>query len=226
MAGPLAGIRVLDFGMAAVGPLATTYLRLLGADVIKIEQPKGDIVRRPSGPTMQGMGITFIANNYTKRGLCLDLKTDEDREIACKLIATADVVLDNFRSGDIMERLGLGYEVQPQIIPTSVAGLTRYTGYVTTGAVPGPLGSARPNIVPDQAFPTALGYLSVSAVHNGIWARLCAALGRQELSTDPRFVTNAERVKNREVLIPILEGIFKKKAAWQWEQVLKAHGVP
>src|SRR3989442_12580598 len=102
MAGPLAGIRVLDFGMAAVGPLATTYLGLLGADVIKIEQPKGDIVRRPSGPTMQGMGITFIANNYTKRGLCLDLMTDEDREIACKLIETPDVAHEKFLSGEFL----------------------------------------------------------------------------------------------------------------------------
>jgi crotonobetainyl-CoA:carnitine CoA-transferase CaiB-like acyl-CoA transferase len=313
MAGPLAGVRVLDFGMAAVGPLATTYLGLLGADVIKIEQPTGDIVRRPSGPTMQGMGITFIANNYTKRGLCLDLKKDEDREIAFKLVATADVVLDNFRSGDIMERLGLGYKVQrtinPQIIylqasaygnrgpwkgmlshewmtqaaggytslngkpggepeflrgtanldwngamincigllaalylrrktgrgmkletsqlhTTILAGLTRYAEYFTTGTVPDPMGSSRPNIVPDQAFPTALGDISVSAVHNGIWARLCAALGRQELLTDTRFVTNTERVKNREVLIPLLEATFKKKAAWQWEQILKIHGVP
>jgi CoA:oxalate CoA-transferase len=313
MAGPLAGIRVLDFGMAAVGPLATTYLGLLGADVIKIEQPKGDIVRRPSGPTMQGMGITFIGNNYTKRGLCLDLKNDKDREVACKLVATADVVLDNFRSGDIMERLGLGYEVQRKINPkiiylqasaygnrgpwkgmlshewmtqaaggytslngkpggeqeflrgtanldwnaamincagllaalyvrhktgrgmkletsqlhsTILAGLTRYSEYLTTGTVPGPMGSSRPNIVPDQAFLTALGYISISAVHNGIWARLCEALGRPDLIQDPRFVTNTERVKNREELIPILAEIFSKKAAWQWEQTLKEHGVP
>jgi crotonobetainyl-CoA:carnitine CoA-transferase CaiB-like acyl-CoA transferase len=313
MAGPLAGIRVLDFGMAAVGPLAATYLGLLGADVIKIEQPGGDIVRRPSGPTMQGMGTTFIGNNYTKRGLCLDLKKDEDREIARRLIATADVVLDNFRSGDIMERLGLGYEVQRQVNPqiiylqasaygnrgpwkgmlshewmtqaaggytslngklggapeffrgtanldwnaaminclgllaalylrrkigrgmkletsqlhaTVLAGLTRYAEYFATGTVPGPTGSTRPNIVPDQAFPTALGYLSVSAVHNGIWARLCEALGRRELIADPRFVTNTERVRNREVLIPLLAETFKKKAAWQWEQALKAHGIP
>ncbi len=236
MAGPLAGIRVLDFGMAAVGPLAATYLGLLGVDVIKIAQPSGDIVRRPSGPTMHGMGTTFIGNNYTKRGLCLDLKQDAGREIAYKLIATADVVLDSFRSGDIMERLGLGYEVQRQINPqiiylqasaygnrgpwkgmlshewmtqaaggytslngqaggepeflrgtanldwngamincigllaalhfrrktgrgmkletsqlhcTVLAGLTRYAEYFTTGTVPGPMGSARPNIVPD-----------------------------------------------------------------------------
>ena len=313
MAGPLKDIRVLDFGMAAVGPLATTYLGLLGADVIKVEQPSGDIVRRPSGPTMQGMGITFIANNYTKRGVCLDLKNDAEREIACKLVATADVTLDNFRSGDIMERLGLGYEVQrkvnPQIIylqasafgnrgpwkgmlshewmtqaaggytslngkhagepeflrgtanldwnaamlncvgllaalyvrrktgrgmkietsqlhATALAGLTRYAEYFSTENVPERMGSSRPNIVPDQAFPTALGEISVSVIHNGVWARLCEALGLPELITDTRFVTNTERVKNRETLIPLLEAIFKKKAAWQWEEILKAHGVP
>lgn len=313
MAGPLEGIRVLDFGMAAVGPLATTYLGLLGADVIKVEQPSGDIVRRPSGPTMGGMGTTFIGNNHTKRGVCLDLKDDAEREVACKLVATADVTLDNFRSGDIMERLGLGYEVQRRINPriiylqasafgnrgpwkgmlshewmtqaaggytslngkpggkpeflrgtanldwnaamlncigllaalyvrrktgrgmkietsqlhaTALAGLTRYAEYFSTGAVPERMGSARPHIVPDQAFATGLGAISVSVIHNGVWARLCEALDLPELATDPRFVTNAARVTNRQVLIPLLEARFKNKAAWQWEQALTAHGVP
>jgi crotonobetainyl-CoA:carnitine CoA-transferase CaiB-like acyl-CoA transferase len=113
-----------------------------------------------------------------------------------------------------------------QLHSTVLAGLTRYAEYFATGTVPGPMDSARPNIVPDQAFPTALGSISVSAVHNGIWARLCGALGRQELVTDSRFVSNAARVNNREVLVPLLEETFKKKAAWQWEQILKAHGVP
>ena len=313
MAGPLKDIRVLDFGMAAVGPLAATYLGLLGADVIKVEHPRGDIVRRPSGPTMGGMGTTFIGNNHTKRAVCLDLKNDTEREIARKLVATADVTLDNFRSGDIMERLGLGYEVQRKINPriiylqasafgtrgpwkgmlshewmtqaaggytslngkpggepeflrgtanldwnaamlncigllaalyvrsktgrgmkietsqlhaTALAGLTRYAEYFSTGKVPERMGSSRPNIVPDQAFSTALGEISVSVIHNGMWARLCEALNLSQLIRDPRFVTNAERIKNRETLVALLEAHFKKKAAWQWEAVLKAHGVP
>ncbi len=313
MAGPLEGIRVLDFGMAAVGPLAATYLGLLGADVIKIEQPTGDIVRRPSGPTMQGMGTTFIGNNYTKRGICLDLKKDGDREVALRLIASADVVVDNFRSGEVMERLGLGYEVQRRVNPgiiylqasafgnrgpwkgmlshewmtqaaggytsmngkpegkpeflrgtahldwnaamvncigllvalyvrrrtgrgmkietsqlhsTILAGLTRYTEYFATGVAPRPMGSSRPYVVPDQAFPTALGYISVSAIHSGIWARLCQALGRQDLMQDPRFATPERRVQNRSELIPLLEETFRKKAAWQWEEILRKHRVP
>ena len=75
---PWKAFRVLDFGMAAVGPLSATYLGVLGADVIKIEQPTGDVVRRGSGATMQGMGCTFIGNNYTKRGMMLDLKDETD----------------------------------------------------------------------------------------------------------------------------------------------------
>ena len=62
-------------------------------------------------------GTTFIGNNYTKRGPYLDLKQDQDRAFAGRLIATADVMLDNFRSGDIMERLCLGYEVQRRVNP-------------------------------------------------------------------------------------------------------------
>jgi crotonobetainyl-CoA:carnitine CoA-transferase CaiB-like acyl-CoA transferase len=113
-----------------------------------------------------------------------------------------------------------------QLHGTILAGLTRYAEYFATDEVPGPAGSARPNIVPDQAFPTALGYLGVSAIHNGIWGRLCEAIGRQDLIVDSRFVNNRERVKNRAVLIPLLEETFKKKAAWQWERVLRARGVP
>ncbi len=64
MDGSLTGIRVLDFGMAAVGPIAAEYLGELGADVIKVESPQGDIVRRGK-PTLRGMGHTFLGNNLT-----------------------------------------------------------------------------------------------------------------------------------------------------------------
>lgn len=107
-AGPLAGLLVLDFGQAAVGPVAASYLGMLGATVIKVEQPRGDSVRIGL-PTMRGTGSTFIGNNVTKFGLVLDLKDPLDRKRAIELAGCADVVIDNFRSPEVMSRLGLDY---------------------------------------------------------------------------------------------------------------------
>ena len=72
-----------------------------------------------------------------------------------------------------------------QLQSTVTGGFTRLTEYFASGESPKPMGSARPNIVPDQAFLTALGYISVSVVHNGIWGRLCQALDLPELADDP-----------------------------------------
>src|SRR5262249_51778394 len=105
---PLEGIRILDLGMAAVGPIAAEYLGELGADVIKVEQPTGDILRRGDLVTRS---TGFTGNNPSKRGITLDLKSDDDRRIALALVRTADVLMENFRSPEVLERLGLGWEV-------------------------------------------------------------------------------------------------------------------
>ena len=107
--GALSGLLVLDFGQAAVGPVAASYLGMMGATVIKVEQPTGDTVRRGL-PTMRGTSTTFIGNNLTKRGVMLDMKTPQGIADAKRLIAKADVLIENFRSPAVMERLGLGYE--------------------------------------------------------------------------------------------------------------------
>ena len=89
------------------------------------------------------------------------------------------------------------------------------------------VGSASEGTSPRNVYATSDGgWVAISASTQAMTERLFAAIGRDDLNADPKFKTNAERVKNREALIPLLEGIFKKKAAWQWEQVLKAHGVP
>ncbi|GAC1540504.1 MAG: CoA transferase [Candidatus Velthaea sp.] len=108
-AGALSGTLVLDFGQAAVGPVAACYLGMMGATVIKVEQPSGDMVRS-GAPNMQGTSTTFIGNNLTKYGVVLDLKTPEGQAAVKRLIAKADVLIENFRSPEIMERLGLGYD--------------------------------------------------------------------------------------------------------------------
>ena len=111
---------VLDFGQAAVGPVAAEWMGMLGATVIKVVRaPKGDFARWAT-PLIGGMGTKFIGNNLTRLGVVVDLKTAEGLERAKLLIANADVLIETFRSPAIMERLGLGYgvmaEVNPQLI--------------------------------------------------------------------------------------------------------------
>ncbi len=310
--GPLSGLRVLDFGQAAVGPIAAEYLGWLGADVIKVESPRGDTVRG-TRPSLSGTGHTFLGNNLGKRGVMLDLKDEAGRAQALRLIASADVLVENFRSPEVMRRLGLGYELlrahNPRLIylqssaygprgpmhgmtsnewfTQAAAGLTSVTGeaggrqefsrgtatldwggaftnlqailvalhvrertgrgtfiqtsqlqstiagatsriaeYLASGHAPGPLGSARPNVVPDQAFACADGYLAVAVPHDGFWPRLCDALGLRELRDDPRFATNGARVEHREALIPLIEACFREREAEEWVRLLHAAGVP
>jgi len=114
----LEGIRVLDLTNVLAGPFATIHLALLGAEVIKIENPKeGDLARKLGNvPELNAklMGTSFLAQNANKKSMTLNLKSDEGKEIFKKLTETADVVVENFRPG-VMERLGLSYEKLKQI---------------------------------------------------------------------------------------------------------------
>lgn len=125
----LAGIRVLDLTNVLSGPFATLHLALLGAEVIKIENPTdGDLARKlgcvPKYNQML-MGTSFLAQNANKKSLTLNLKAPEGKEIFRKLAATADVVVENFRP-DVMGRLGLSYEVlrtvNPRLIYCGISG--------------------------------------------------------------------------------------------------------
>lgn len=104
---PLAGVRVIDLTRLLPGGYATQWLADFGADVIKVEDPRGGDPGRWSAPVVDGMRLNFIALNRNKRSLALDLKAPEGQEALRRLIATADVVIESFRPG-VMERLGLG----------------------------------------------------------------------------------------------------------------------
>ena len=119
----LAGVRVLDLTNVLSGPFATLHLALLGAEVIKIENPKdGDLARKLGNVprlNQELMGTSFLAQNANKKSVTLNLKTPEAREVFLRLAATADVVVENFRPG-VMERLGLAYEVLSKVNPRLV----------------------------------------------------------------------------------------------------------
>jgi formyl-CoA transferase len=116
MPGPLEGIRVIDLTAIVLGPLATMHLADMGADVIKIEPPEGDVIRAPGNAKTPKMGPIFLAANRNKRSLCLDLKQPEAVAVVKRLAATADVLVHNSRPQAI-ERLGLGYEAMRTVNP-------------------------------------------------------------------------------------------------------------
>jgi crotonobetainyl-CoA:carnitine CoA-transferase CaiB-like acyl-CoA transferase len=135
MPGPLTGIRVLDFTAVVSGPFATMFLADQGADVLKIEPIGGDSVRR-SGVSVDKAGefsALFISSNRGKRSLSIDIKSTAGREVLVKLVAHADVVVQNFRPG-AMERLGLGAEQlrarDPRLIYVSISGVGDTGPYV------------------------------------------------------------------------------------------------
>ncbi|MBT6273152.1 MAG: CoA transferase [Chromatiales bacterium] len=126
MQAPLEGIRVLDLSHALAGPHCSTMLADYGAEVFKLETPlTGDIARAWGVPLPGGENSYFVALHRNKRGLSVDLKSEQGKKIFLDLVDNVDVVLENFRVGSL-ERLGLGYEVakarNPGIIYCSVSG--------------------------------------------------------------------------------------------------------
>jgi CoA:oxalate CoA-transferase len=119
----LDGLRVLDLTNVLSGPFATLHLALLGADVIKIENPRdGDLARKLGvRPVLNDrlMGTSFLAQNANKKSVTLNLKAPEGKAIFRELVKTADVLVENFRP-DVMERLELGYEALAEINPTLI----------------------------------------------------------------------------------------------------------
>jgi CoA:oxalate CoA-transferase len=98
--------------------------------------------------------------------------------------------------------------------------------YTTTGEIPGPLGARHPSITPFEALPTADGHMIIAAGNDGLYAKMCAALGRPELATDPRFISNELRSRSQPVLHEILAGVLKQHPTRHWIAVLEKAGVP
>jgi crotonobetainyl-CoA:carnitine CoA-transferase CaiB-like acyl-CoA transferase len=117
---PFEGIRVIDITHVLAGPFAAYQLAVLGADVIKVEHPGEPDQSRGAGTDKElnrgNMGTAFLTQGSNKRSITLDLKQDRDREILKKLVATADVFVENYRPG-AFEALGLGYDVLSKINP-------------------------------------------------------------------------------------------------------------
>ncbi len=132
----LEGIVVLDLTRVLAGPFAGMMLADMGADVIKIETPGTGDDSRQFAPMVNGESSYYMNLNRNKRGITLNLKSEKGREVFHKLVAKADVVLENFRPG-VMDRLGFSYEelseINPRIVYGCVSGFGHYGPYSHRG---------------------------------------------------------------------------------------------
>ena len=152
---PLAGITVLDFGQIYQGPYATLLMARAGADVIKIEPPSGEPLRRnPAGP---GTRFAFAMLNSNKRAVTLNLKAEQGRALLREMARRADVLLENFSAGT-MDDLGVGYEVLRAVNPRLV---------YATGTGFGISGPDRDTLAMDLTIQAASGIMSVTGMQDG-----------------------------------------------------------
>ena len=121
---PLAGLKVLDFSRVLAGPFAGRMLADLGADVVKVEPPDGDVTRL-WGKVVGGLPGYYHQQNAGKRNICVDLRAAGAREMVLELVSRADILIENYRP-DVLPRLGLGYDtlaaVNPRLIMLSISG--------------------------------------------------------------------------------------------------------
>ena len=308
---PLAGVRVVDLTRVLAGPFCAMALGDMGAEVIKVEEPgKGDDTRGWP-PFAGGEATYFLSVNRSKKSLTLNLKAPEGQDVLRRLLAVADVVIENFRPGT-MDRLGFGYEAlrkqNPRLIYCAISGfgesgpeahrpgydlivqgesgvmdltgfadgppvkvgnsvadlvsgmaaaqgialallarartgrgqkveigmldvmaslLTYQAGlYWNGGGRPARKGNQHPSIVPYEVFRAQDAYLTVGVANNSLWTRFCEALARPDLVKDARFDSEATRVANRAVLVPLLDEIFGAAPAAEWIARLEKAGVP
>ncbi len=137
--GPLKGIKVMDVTLNMAGPTCALYLADLGADVVKIERPdRGDDTRRFIPPEINGESSAFMMMNRNKRGLALNIKSAEGKEVFRRMAAEADVLVENFKR-DTLDRNGLGYEalkeINPRLIYCSLTGFGRTGPYADRGGL-------------------------------------------------------------------------------------------
>ncbi|MBW2274802.1 MAG: CoA transferase [Deltaproteobacteria bacterium] len=191
--GPCAGLRVLDFTTMISGPICTQILGDLGADIIKVEPPGGDLSRLSGAPFREpGFSGFFAQFNRNKRSIVLDLKQSEGREVAQRLGRAVDVVVENLRPG-VADRLGIGYEAlgsgNPGLIYVSINGfgsdgpyadLPAYDQVIQglTGLMPEQGGAGTPALVQGGIADKSSGLTAANAVLAALLARARRPDGR------------------------------------------------
>ncbi|TMA32513.1 MAG: CoA transferase [Deltaproteobacteria bacterium] len=191
--GPLAGVRALDFTTVVSGPLCTQVLGDLGADVVKVEAPRGDSARRMGPPFRGGFSPVWVQFNRNKRAVVIDLQQSAGVAVARRIAAAADVVVENFRPG-VADRLGVGYAAlsagNPRLVYAAISGfgpegpyaqqpaydtvIQGLSGFMHTQGTPD-----APALVRGIAADKATGLSAASAVIAALFARERSGRGQR-----------------------------------------------
>ena len=191
-AGPLAGVRIVEMGQLLAGPFCGQLLGDLGADVVKIEDPgKGDPLRQWGRKLPQGQSLWWSVVGRNKRSVTLNLRDPEGQELARKLIAEADVLVENFRPGT-MERWGLGFEdlqvFNPGLVMVRVSGFGQdgpYSQRAGYGAIGEAMGGLR-YVVGDPSSPPSRVGISIGDTLAALFATIGALAALQERQVSGR----------------------------------------
>jgi formyl-CoA transferase/CoA:oxalate CoA-transferase len=166
-------------------------------------------------------------------GGLMSLTGEKDRPPVKIGVAIADICSGMFAAIGILaalaarEKTGRGQMIDTSILDGQVAWLSHQAGnFLATNTNPERLGSAHPTIAPYQAFKAADSYFVVAVGNDGLWKTFCEALGLNELTLDPRFITNPDRVRNRDELTLTLEKFFASRPAKEWVEIIDKAGVP
>ena len=311
MGQPLAGLKVIDLTSFLSGPFCTMLLGDMGAEVIKIEEPKAGDANRNSSPSIKGEGAYFLYANRNKKSITLNLREEEGRKILIQLAKDADVFVENYRP-QVKKRLKIDYpalsEINPRLIYCSISGfgqtgpwserpgfdqiaqgmsgLMSVTGfpeygptrvgvaigdsvcgifaaygittalvereksgrgqfletslleglisvlgfqaakYFATGETPLPQGNDHAVNAPYGTYRTKDGYINIATATKKMWEILCQILGMTDLMNDPRFLKDADRVKNKKELRELMEEQLASKTSAEWVEILNQEGIP
>jgi formyl-CoA transferase/CoA:oxalate CoA-transferase len=183
-----------------------------------------------TGPLRQKGGYDLMVQAYS--GL-MSTTGEPDRTPLRIGFSLVDITCGWVAYGGIMtalyqrEKTGKGQYVEASLLEGMVSAASYHiVNYLGTGDVPGPLGQGHPSLAPYQMFPSKDGRVMLGAANDGLWNKFCEVTGRTDLSDDPRFQTNLDRVTHRSELIPILEALFQTKTTDEWVALLEAAGIP
>ncbi|WP_291719456.1 CaiB/BaiF CoA-transferase family protein [Magnetospirillum sp. 64-120] len=207
-----------------------------GLDYASLKAVKPDIVYcsitgfGQDGPYASRAGYDFLVQGM---GGLMSLTGEQGGEPMKVGVALTDIFTGMYASVAILaalahrDRTGQGQHVDMALLDVQVAVLANQaSNYLVGGVIPERLGNSHPNIVPYQAFPTADGHVILAVGNDTQFQRFCGVAGCPALAEDARFATNAARVKNRDILVPLLKANMASRPSAQWIEMLEAVGVP
>jgi crotonobetainyl-CoA:carnitine CoA-transferase CaiB-like acyl-CoA transferase len=181
-----------------------------------------------TGPYAQKPGYDFMIQAMS--GLMSVSGTEEPTKVG---VAVSDLITGLYASVGILaaytraRETGEGEFVDVSLLDSQLATLANQaSNYLVSGKSPGLSGNAHPNIVPYQVFETADDPIVVAVGNDAQFVSLCGVIGCENLASDPRFILNSERVKNRQVLVPLIATKFAQQTSRYWLQALESRGVP